>query len=111
MDDSRLWRFFNVREYSGGELNSPVVERLNKRARRTPTATLLRPFSGGPPPAAPLRSAGERPFAELVFGSQASYATQDPLCDGAVVLSCPMRLSDVALPSPMRLSRRHSAIR
>eukprot|EP00976_Prorocentrum_cordatum_P067080 1178580-Prorocentrum_minimum.AAC.1 len=30
MDNPQLWHFFGFRKYLGGELNSPVVEWLNK---------------------------------------------------------------------------------
>eukprot|EP00959_Pyramimonas_sp_CCMP1952_P433139 9069975-Pyramimonas_sp.AAC.1 len=34
-DDSQLWHFFGVRNYLGGEVNSPVVEWLNKGLKMT----------------------------------------------------------------------------
>eukprot|EP00959_Pyramimonas_sp_CCMP1952_P398471 8349420-Pyramimonas_sp.AAC.1 len=43
MDHSQLWCFFGVRKDLGGELNSPVVERLNKGLMSVPRA-LLRGF-------------------------------------------------------------------
>eukprot|EP00959_Pyramimonas_sp_CCMP1952_P326337 6831020-Pyramimonas_sp.AAC.1 len=31
MGNSQIWLFFGARKYLGGELNSPVAERLKKR--------------------------------------------------------------------------------
>eukprot|EP00959_Pyramimonas_sp_CCMP1952_P014174 299809-Pyramimonas_sp.AAC.1 len=41
-DNSRLGHFFSDRAYLGGELNSPVVERLNKGLTAAQSPTLKR---------------------------------------------------------------------
>eukprot|EP00976_Prorocentrum_cordatum_P102020 1192876-Prorocentrum_minimum.AAC.2 len=43
MDNPQLWHFFGVRKYSGGQLNSPVVERLDRGLMAVSSSPICRP--------------------------------------------------------------------